>query len=235
MQGFSRAVDESNSNSVWNSAILFCTSSLNRLRPSIGYSWGDGGRRLLQHRNNPRKNSTIKKQKIVHNISVQNRYYFFHFLAYTIRAYAAQMIRKCLRSCLEISQSGNKSFVHEKRGKNHLPGICVIRFQLEEIPLKGILVLEFHAKDNSMLIYIPWNFQTPTGKKDLKHRNSSSSIFLSRYYLIHANMNLYEENVQYLFDLINNGSSFHCLPKHQQFPNLNWKKKKHYYTLFFLL
>ena len=50
-------------------------------------------------------------------------------------------------------------------GKNQLPGICIIRFQLEEIPLEGILILNFNTKDNSMLIYIPWKFQTPIGKK----------------------------------------------------------------------
>lgn len=43
MQGFSNALAGSSSNSVWNSAILFCTRSLRRLRPKIGYSWGDGG------------------------------------------------------------------------------------------------------------------------------------------------------------------------------------------------
>lgn len=47
MQVFSKALAESNSSSVWNSAILFCTRSLKRLRPRMGNSCWDCGRRSL--------------------------------------------------------------------------------------------------------------------------------------------------------------------------------------------
>lgn len=57
MQGFSRALDGSSSSSVWNSAILFCTRSLRRLRPKIGYSCGDGGITPLQHKAIKRKDN----------------------------------------------------------------------------------------------------------------------------------------------------------------------------------
>lgn len=71
MQGFSNALGESNSSSVWNSAILFCTSSLKRLRPKMGYSWGDGERRLLLH--GSKQGGKTKKTENVTNLNLKPR------------------------------------------------------------------------------------------------------------------------------------------------------------------
>jgi hypothetical protein len=85
MQGFSKAVGESNSNSVWNSAILFWTKSLKRLRPKIIYSWGDWGRQLLLHQKINHKNQALtlyhstmaNKEEATANSSLSRLHMFF--------------------------------------------------------------------------------------------------------------------------------------------------------------
>lgn len=69
MQGFSSVADESNSSSVWNSAILFCTSSLRRLRPRIRFSCGDEGIRFLVQK---KRRYVRTKKKTMHQIEKHN-------------------------------------------------------------------------------------------------------------------------------------------------------------------